>query len=172
MHRIDFQGHKDNQFTLGNPATGEEATKFGEDWPNAVQEELCNAIEAAGLVLDKEDNSQLSQVLQAATGQGGIRFSLPGLMAAANPAGGLRILARAGTVRGIGVKLDGPGASADVTVYNDGAAVYTFAALDSDGASAAAGLANTAVADLADITIGVANLVGSPANLRGYIDIG
>jgi len=59
MHRIDGDGHVDNMFVEGNPATGQEATRVTADWLNAVQEEAVAVIEAAGLALDKEDNTQL-----------------------------------------------------------------------------------------------------------------
>lgn len=172
MDLIKEPGHVNNRFSVGNPATGQQSTRFGAKWPNDVQDELVNLIEAAGLTLDAEDQTQLLQAVQALSSQGGIRFSLPGLMAAANPAGGLRILAKAGAIKEVACKLDGAGASADVTIYNAGSAVHTFTGLDAAGAAASSGLANTTVADLADITIGVANLSGSPANLRGYVIIG
>lgn len=72
MHRIDYEGAKADVhgagkpgFTVGNPVAGEQASKLGADWPNAVQEEICNAVEGAGLALDKMDNTQLWQALQA-----------------------------------------------------------------------------------------------------------
>lgn len=65
MHRIDSSGATEtNQFTEGDPASGVPATQVTDDWLNAVQEELCGAIELAGLTLDKGDNSQLVAALQ------------------------------------------------------------------------------------------------------------
>jgi hypothetical protein len=49
-------------FTKGNPGTGLPATVPGQDWFNAVQEELMAIIEAAGLTPDK---ANLNQVLEA-----------------------------------------------------------------------------------------------------------
>lgn len=75
MHRIDQSGHVGNRFTTGNPQSGQQATRFGADWPNAVQEEICKVIEAAGLVLDKASNEQLYAAIVAiaagAAGAGG-----------------------------------------------------------------------------------------------------
>jgi microcystin-dependent protein len=63
VHRIDEPGNNAGQFSLGNPATGTPATRLGADWPNAVQEEICTVIEAAGLTLEKGTNSQLLTAL-------------------------------------------------------------------------------------------------------------
>jgi hypothetical protein len=66
MHRIDGDSHDSNMFTEGNPGLGEQATQVTADWANAVQEEICNAIEiAGGAVLSKPDNTQLSDFLAA-----------------------------------------------------------------------------------------------------------
>lgn len=75
MHRTDYTGaaadlHGAGKpgFTLGNPVGGIPASKLGADWPNAVQEEICNLIEAAGLALSKPDNTQLLQAIRALPG--------------------------------------------------------------------------------------------------------
>lgn len=66
MHKIDTEGATpSNTFTVGSRATGVAATVIGEDWPNAVQGELVAAIEGAGLTLNKADNTQLLQAIQA-----------------------------------------------------------------------------------------------------------
>lgn len=66
MHRIDSSGATEtNQFTEGDPSSGVPATQVTDDWLNAVQEELCGAIEGVGLALDKGDNAQLVTALQA-----------------------------------------------------------------------------------------------------------
>lgn len=52
-------------FTPGNPATGTPATVPGYEWFNRVQEEIVTAIEAAGLVLDPADDTQLTQAILA-----------------------------------------------------------------------------------------------------------
>lgn len=56
MHRIDTPtaqadkfGPGKNGFTNGDPATGRRATDLNSDMWDAVQEEICTAIESAGL---------------------------------------------------------------------------------------------------------------------------
>jgi hypothetical protein len=75
MHRIDQDGHVGNRFSPGNPQAGQLATRWGVDWPNAVQEEICKVVEAAGIPLDKAQNDQLYEAIVAiaagAAGSGG-----------------------------------------------------------------------------------------------------
>ena len=63
MHRVDADGHVANQFVDGDPEIPQEGTLVAEKWLNAVQEELCNAIEDGGITLDDDDNEQLSTLL-------------------------------------------------------------------------------------------------------------
>lgn len=63
MHRIDADGNISGQFTDGNPAIGQRATQVDAAYLNALQEELAYVIEQAGIVLDKEDTTQLRQAL-------------------------------------------------------------------------------------------------------------
>lgn len=78
MHRIDTStaqkdkwGAGKNGWTNGDPATGVKATSFTASFCDAIQEEICNAIEKSGLTLDPEDNTQLFKVLsQITTGMG------------------------------------------------------------------------------------------------------
>lgn len=66
MHRIDGPGATiDNLFTEGDPSIGMPATTVTGAWLNALQEEVANAIEGAGIVLDKPDNNQLLLAIQA-----------------------------------------------------------------------------------------------------------
>lgn len=66
MHRVDTVGATvDKKFQPENPALGIQATELGADWHNALQEEVAAVIEAAGLVLDKNNNSQLLQAIQS-----------------------------------------------------------------------------------------------------------
>ena len=51
-------------FTPGNPGTGTPATVVTADFLNAIQEEICSVIEAAGEDLDKENPNQLLAALQ------------------------------------------------------------------------------------------------------------
>jgi hypothetical protein len=55
-------------FYKGNPGTGTPATIVDDDWCNAVQEELCNAITGFGVTLDKTKRDQLSTILLGTTG--------------------------------------------------------------------------------------------------------
>ncbi|MDK9356684.1 SPRY domain-containing protein [Lelliottia wanjuensis] len=74
MHRIDTPtaqkdkwGAGKNGYTNGDPTTGTKATKLNAEIFDALQEEICNAIEKSGIELDPEDNSQLYQVLKSIT---------------------------------------------------------------------------------------------------------
>lgn len=60
MHRIDGPGATTQHlFTEGDPTQGVPATTVTGAWLNAVQEEIANVVEGAGLTLDKPDNTQL-----------------------------------------------------------------------------------------------------------------
>lgn len=70
MHRIytptaqaDKFGQGKNGFTNGDPATGRRATDLNSDMWDAVQEEICNAIEKSGAVLNKGQHDQLYQAI-------------------------------------------------------------------------------------------------------------
>lgn len=76
MHRIDHATAVAEQpaqtapgtpgyFSEGNPALGAQATVVTKDWANAIQEEVAHVIEAAGVELDKTDNSQLYAAVMA-----------------------------------------------------------------------------------------------------------
>lgn len=65
MHRIDGPGATpDSKFTEGDPVTAVPATEVTADWLNAVQEEIVNVIQAAGIALDKESNNQLQVAIR------------------------------------------------------------------------------------------------------------
>lgn len=73
MHRIDTTtaqkdkfGPGKNGFTNGDTTTGVKATALNAEMWDAIQEELCNAIEKFGLTLDGADNTQLYQVISKA----------------------------------------------------------------------------------------------------------
>lgn len=55
---------KEGKFQAGNPTTGQPATAPGPEWMNAVQEELCGVIEAAGITLDDNNNGQLKSAIE------------------------------------------------------------------------------------------------------------
>lgn len=59
MHEIDGDGNVDGSFVEGDPTTGTPATVITADWLNAVQDELINVIEGAGIELEKGTNDQL-----------------------------------------------------------------------------------------------------------------
>lgn len=65
MERINHPTALEGMFTDGNPVAGLEATVLTAAWANHVQEELARFIEAAGLVLDPADYTQLQQALVA-----------------------------------------------------------------------------------------------------------
>lgn len=56
-------------FTDGNPAGGQQATIVPAEWLNSIQQELINAIKAAGIVPNKAAFNQLALAIQS--GQGG-----------------------------------------------------------------------------------------------------
>lgn len=64
MHKIDTPGaDAANEFTSGNPFAQIPATIVGFQWLNTVQRELVKVIEDEGLVLDKQDDTQLAAAL-------------------------------------------------------------------------------------------------------------
>lgn len=72
MHRIDsttavedLNGPGKNGFTEGDPGIPLSPTKVTAKILNALQEELCNIVEAAGLTLDDEDNTQVLQAIMS-----------------------------------------------------------------------------------------------------------
>lgn len=66
MHRIDSpSATADNKFTEGSPAGGVPATTVRADWLNDLQENVCEAIEASGLTLEKGDYAQLAAAIVA-----------------------------------------------------------------------------------------------------------
>lgn len=65
MHRVDAPGNDSNMYTDGNPAAGQQATQVRAAWLNDVQENICGVIEAAGIVLEKDDYTQLLEAITA-----------------------------------------------------------------------------------------------------------
>jgi hypothetical protein len=66
MHRIDSRGATlDNKFTDGDVTQGIPATVVDAEWLNSVQEEIVGVISAAGIGLDKNNNSQLIAAITA-----------------------------------------------------------------------------------------------------------
>jgi hypothetical protein len=58
MHRVDGAGNVSGAFTEGTPGV-QEATVVTDDWLNDLQENICMAIEGAGMTLTKGDATQL-----------------------------------------------------------------------------------------------------------------
>ncbi len=63
MHRIDADAHVGNLFVEGDPTVPTNPTQVDSEWLNAVQEELTTLIEAAGVTLVKNTNTQLREAL-------------------------------------------------------------------------------------------------------------
>lgn len=59
MFRTDAPGHVGNLYDAGDPGAGVIPTRVSADHMNAIQEELCNLIESAGITLSKLDDQQL-----------------------------------------------------------------------------------------------------------------
>lgn len=61
---LDLFGAGKHGFRDGNRAQSIPATDLSAEWCNSLQEEIANVIEAAGIVLDAENRSQLLQAIQ------------------------------------------------------------------------------------------------------------
>ena len=69
MHRIDGEGALPNGgWSEGDPAASELGTVVTADFMFAVQEEIANAVEGSGQVLDKSDNTQLLKAIGSGAG--------------------------------------------------------------------------------------------------------
>lgn len=73
MFKIDSPGATiNNEWTEGNPSLGVPATVVSADFMNlAVQDELVEVVEFAGLVLSKADPKQVRKAIQSLIGLGG-----------------------------------------------------------------------------------------------------
>ncbi|MDO8941480.1 MAG: phage tail protein [Methylicorpusculum sp.] len=65
MHKIDGAGHLGNMFVWEDPLLNRPPTEITAEWLNAVQIELATVIEWSGIALNKANNGQLLQALQA-----------------------------------------------------------------------------------------------------------
>jgi hypothetical protein len=64
MHKIDGPGAtQDGRFTDGDPAAGIPPTIVQEDWLNAVQDEILNVLDEAGVAPEKANNAQLKEAI-------------------------------------------------------------------------------------------------------------
>lgn len=168
MHKIDSDGHLNNQFTNGDPQAGTPATVLDAAWLNAIQTELVNVVEGAGITLEKGTNTQLLAALLALAGGGPLRISLPGEAQAAADIIGV-LAGVVGDIVAIGGKLD-DGTSVDVTITNDGDTVKTFT-LTPAFAEITADLANVATTKGSVIKPSFSNPVGTPIMPMLYVDI-
>lgn len=82
MHRIDTStaqrdkfGQGKNGFTRGNPQTGTPATQLDYLYCDAIQEEIANAIESAGIKLDKSKHDQLATAIKEFVKKGSVKFN-------------------------------------------------------------------------------------------------
>ena len=71
MFRTDAEGNDSGLYTEGNPSTGIPSTVISASAANSWQEEICNVVEAAGITLNKLNNAQLLQAINAIVQQGG-----------------------------------------------------------------------------------------------------
>ena len=82
MHRIDTPtaqrdkfGEGKNGFTRGNPQTGTPATQLDYLYCDAIQEEIANAIELAGIKLDKSKHDQLATAIKEFVSKGSVKLN-------------------------------------------------------------------------------------------------
>lgn len=82
MHRIDTPtaqrdkfGERKNGFTRGNPQTGTPATQLDYLYCDAIQEEIANAIELAGIKLDKSKHNQLATAIKELVSKGSVKLN-------------------------------------------------------------------------------------------------
>ena len=82
MHRIDTPtaqrdkfGQGKNGFTRGNPQTGTPATQLDYLYCDAMQEEIANAIESAGIKLDKSKHDQLATAIKEFVKKGSVQLN-------------------------------------------------------------------------------------------------
>ena len=80
MFRTDAEGNVAGMFDPGDPFIPRPATQLTYEWCNAVQEEIVGVILAAGVTLNKADNAQLLQALEALFRK--VSVSAPGTEAA------------------------------------------------------------------------------------------
>lgn len=136
MHRTDADGNVANMFDEGDPGVPTQPTQIDADWLNAVQEELANAVEGAGLTLDKPTTWQLRNVIE--------------LMYMGIPPGG-RLTLTSGTpvttadVTAAGTVYFAPCRSAKIPIYNGSRwTLETFAQLSNVLANSTVGSAGPA----------------------------
>lgn len=73
MHKIDTPSAVNNLFVDRNASAGVPGTVCDANWLNAVQNEICNAIEGAEMELDRQDNGQLNKAIKKIADSAAIR---------------------------------------------------------------------------------------------------
>jgi hypothetical protein len=73
MHKIDTPSAVDNQFVDRNASSGVPGTVCDSSWLNAVQNEICNVVEGAGMELDRQDNGQLNKAIKKIADSAAVR---------------------------------------------------------------------------------------------------
>ncbi len=99
---IDLFGPGRHGYQPGNPATGTSATFISPDALNAMQEEICSAIEGAGMAINPASNAQLLAAIQSLI----TNRNISGLVRSLTPIGGALVrewadIPSAATVGGI-----------------------------------------------------------------------
>lgn len=74
---VDLFGAGKHGFKAGNVPAGIAPTEFSPAWANTLQEELAQAAELCGLTLDPDDDTQLSQTIEAMVRHQQPRIALP-----------------------------------------------------------------------------------------------
>lgn len=77
---VNLFGAGKHGFTNGVPGTAAMPTAFDAAWFNAVQEEISNVVEGAGLALNPLDNTQLLQAVRATISRGGVTPTMFGAL--------------------------------------------------------------------------------------------
>lgn len=108
MHRTDGLNHVANQFSDGVPPTP--GTQVEQAWLNAVQEEIANAVEGAGITLVKGTWDQLKKAIGLGGGSGGARAFSASLAS--------EFWSIINTGAGIALKLAGSGTTAAAAVLD------------------------------------------------------
>jgi len=155
MHETDGDAHVANQFDEGDPGVPRAPTQVDKHWLNAVQNELVNAIEAAGITLVKGTWTQLRDAM-------GLNSGSPGLIARffsntlnINPTGTLQAL-----VASAATTSDSSG-TVKATTTGLGPAVNAISNGGGGSALRAEGDANTSTDPAIDIAAGIAKFSGA-----------
>lgn len=115
MHRIDGLDHVGNMFDEGDPMVPRLPTKLTPNWFNAVQEELCNVVEGAGITLaasgaaDTARNQLLAAIDKLSPAKAACTVSCDG-------SGGVTLVGTTRNVASVSIQAAGGGLPARVRV--------------------------------------------------------